>query len=141
VPPSGSPARRPSDQHPRAVEVVLADGQRAGCVVDGIGIAALSSAGDHAGAFAVVELGIERALRRGRDRAQASAAAAQRGNAEEPRQHPAAPAGCAAKTAQPRQRAAAGGIGQRRQREGDGGGAAAGTSSLIYHTPIRMMSW
>ena len=73
-------------QHPRAVEIVLGDGQGAGRIVDLVGDPRLVEAGHHAGAFAVVQFGIEDALRGGAQHRPGQRDRAKRRSAEEPRQ-------------------------------------------------------
>jgi hypothetical protein len=73
-------------QHARLVDVALIHRQRAGAAVDAVMDVALVQRADHAGAFGIVKLGIEHALRRGGQRGPGHGGTAQHGHAGEPGQ-------------------------------------------------------
>ena len=101
-------------EHAGAVIVALGDRQRAGGVIDAIGDRGLVERIGDAGALAVAELGIERALGRGGQAGPGDTGEPEGRHTEEQR-HGAAHRGLTGKGAQPRHRAAAGRICERRE--------------------------
>jgi hypothetical protein len=113
------------DEHAGLVEIALGHGQRAGSGVYIIRDRCLVERGDHAGPLAIVELRIERALRRGCQRAPCQQRAADRGESDKGRDH-LLHGGLAGECGKPRQHAAAGRIGERREHRAGGGKGGSG---------------